>query len=331
MKERRDKISIAMATYNGQVYLEDQFQSLFSQTRQPDEVVVYDDASSDNTLSLLMDLQSRSPFRIEIISGTSNLHVNRSFVAALEKCVGDIVFFCDQDDIWEPEKIACFMDIFERDSNIGVVFSDASQIDARSKPLDGSLWESVGFTTRRQRQFRQNNVGEMLQGGNFIYGMAAAFRKDCLLPFCPIHANPTGMTHDTWFSMHALATGWDGYILDEKTVRYRRHAHQTTKKENVVNSAGSSERIRKRHQQVLALIEALEFVRDGVAQASEVLSECRRSRALFQLDEKIAHLQMREQLRERRSPVMAIRAALSRGYWKYARGPYSALRDLSGL
>ena len=326
MKKRLDKISIAMATYNGKVYLEEQFQSLFAQTRQPDEVVVYDDASSDNTLSLLTDLQSRAPFRIEIISGTSNLHVNRSFVSSLENCVGDFVFFCDQDDIWEPEKIARFMDVFERDSNIGFVFSDASQIDAQSKPLEGSLWQSVGFMNRRQRRFRQNSLGEMLEGGNFIYGMAAAFRKDCLLPFCPIRAHPNGMTHDTWFAMHALATGWEGHFLNEKTVRYRRHAHQTTKKENVVKSADSSERIRKRHQQATALIEALEYVRDGVAKHAEV-----RSKALLQLDHKIAHLQMRERLRERRSPVMAIRAASSPGYWKYARGPYSALRDFLGL
>ena len=66
------KISIAMATFEGRKFIKKQFESLLQQTRLPDEIIIYDDASSDDTVSILKDLKKRAPFRVEIIQGSKN-------------------------------------------------------------------------------------------------------------------------------------------------------------------------------------------------------------------------------------------------------------------
>lgn len=324
-------ISVAVATYNGAAFLEEQFESLFAQTRQPDEVVVYDDASSDNTLALLADLQARAPFRMKVIAGETNKHVNGAFDAALLECKGQIIFFCDQDDIWEPAKIANFMDCFERDSNVGIVFCDASQIDCGGRAIDISLWESVHFTRQRRRHFKRDPLAGMLRGGNFIYGMASAFRIEAIQPFHPVRSNPRAMTHDTWFALHTLALGWKGVMLQDHLVRYRQHANQATKKDHLDKSVGRRELLASRRCAKMAQIEALTRVRDGIAEASIARSEAARVNAIGHLQDKIDHLALRESLRDKRSLPLILQAFTSLGYWRYARGPYSILRDIFGF
>ena len=99
MGNKSVKISIVMATHNGTAYLEEQFQSLFAQTLQPDEVVVYDDASTDGTVTLLEEIRSQAPFPVCILNGQENLRVNAAFSSALAACKGEFIFFCDQDDV----------------------------------------------------------------------------------------------------------------------------------------------------------------------------------------------------------------------------------------
>lgn len=328
---QKPEISIAMATFDGRRFLEEQFESLLQQTHQPDEVIIYDDASSDDTVSLLKALKNRAPFRVEIIEGTENAGVNHAFGTALAACEGTYIFFCDQDDFWEPTKIEKFVAAFERDPAIGMVFCDASQIDAEGRALPGSLWQQIKFNTQRSRRFERDPIGELLRGGNFVYGMAAAFRAESIRPFCPIDADPRGMTHDTWFALHVMATGWNAVALDEKLVRYRRHGRQTTKKETVSQAEGTQARTAARRARILALIEALHRVGNDISIARSVRSQPDTAKALRQIASKISHLSLRERLRDSRNPFLALRASASVGYWRYAKGPVSVVRDLCGI
>ena len=95
-----------MATYNGERYLPEMLESLASQTRQPDELVVRDDASEDATVGILHAFARRVPFRVEVISGGPRLGYAQNFVAAGRACRGRIIFFADQDDSWRRPKIA---------------------------------------------------------------------------------------------------------------------------------------------------------------------------------------------------------------------------------
>lgn len=98
-----DKISVAIATYNGEKYLREQLDSLYSQTIKPDEVVVVDDCSSDGTSMILEEYRQRYGLRFFINS--NNLGVNRNFEKAIRNCTGDYIAISDQDDVWMPNKI----------------------------------------------------------------------------------------------------------------------------------------------------------------------------------------------------------------------------------
>lgn len=325
---RKPYISIAMATFEGREFLEEQFESLLKQTRQPDEVIIYDDASTDNTVSLLKCLKKSAPFPVEIIEGAENAGVNHAFGIALEACEGTYIFFCDQDDFWEPEKIERFVAVFEHDPDIGLVFCDASQIDAEGRALPRSLWQQIKFNAKRSRRFERDPVGELLRGGNFVYGMAAAFRAESIRPFFPINADPRVMTHDTWFALHVLGTGWKAGALDEKLVRYRRHDGQSTKKDSV-RTAESARAVRRGQAQ--ALIAALQRISSDISVAPSLGSQPYKTKALRQISSKIAHLSLRERLRDSRNPFLALRASVSKGYWSYAKGTVSVVRDLWGI
>lgn len=99
------KISIAMATYNGAKYLQEQLDSFVTQTRQPDELVVCDDGSSDATVEILRHFAAGAPFAVEIHENEVNLSHAKNFEKALSLCGGDVIFFSDQDEVWFPEKV----------------------------------------------------------------------------------------------------------------------------------------------------------------------------------------------------------------------------------
>lgn len=318
-------ISIAMATFEGREFLDEQFESLLKQTRQPDEVIIYDDASSDDTVSLLKAFKTRAPFSVEIIEGTENKGVNHAFGTALAGCQGTYIFCCDQDDFWEPEKIERFVAAFEHDPAIGLVFCDASQIDAEGRALPRSIWQQIRFNARRSRRFERDPVGELLKAGNFVYGMAAAFRTESIRPFLPVNAAPLGMTHDTWLALHVMGTGWKAVALDEQLVRYRRHKSQTTKKYSVSKSEGAPA---ARMVQTHALIKALQQLRNDISDAPYFGSQPYKSVALRHISSKISHLSLRQRVRGSSDLFLALRASISPGYWRYAKGPVSVVRDL---
>ena len=103
MEEMR--ISIALCTYNGDPYLSELLESLAGQDFRPCELVVCDDGSTDSTLSILNEFEHVAPFPIRIFNNTENLGVIKNFEKALSLCTGDYIAPCDQDDIWQPEKL----------------------------------------------------------------------------------------------------------------------------------------------------------------------------------------------------------------------------------
>src|SRR5215217_2190591 len=100
------RISIAMATYNGAGYLQEQLESFLSQTRQPDELIVCDDGSGDATLDILERFRQSVPFAVQIHRNETRLGFTKNFEKALLKCSGDLVFLSDQDDVWFAPKVA---------------------------------------------------------------------------------------------------------------------------------------------------------------------------------------------------------------------------------
>ncbi|SDV01706.1 Glycosyltransferase involved in cell wall bisynthesis [Microlunatus sagamiharensis] len=94
-----------LATYRGRRHLAAQLDSLQRQTRLPDELVVRDDCSDDGTLEELERFASRAAFPVVVLRAPENEGYARNFAAAAAAARGDLLLFCDQDDVWHPEKV----------------------------------------------------------------------------------------------------------------------------------------------------------------------------------------------------------------------------------
>jgi glycosyltransferase involved in cell wall biosynthesis len=169
-----------MTAFNGAKHISEQLTSFASQTRIPDEVVVCDDMSSDDTLKILHMFSRDAPFKLIIHSNDINLGYTRNFEKALSLCSGDLVFLSDQDDFWYSNKISRIIEIKNRNPSVDVIICDAMYTDGTLKPSGITVLEKVlRFSGRKH---------------DHIAGACTAITKefrDFILPFpesnCPAH------------------------------------------------------------------------------------------------------------------------------------------------
>ena len=206
MSVPRERISIAMATYNGASFLNEQLESFARQTRLPDELIVTDDSSTDETLELLHAFARTAPFPVRVHRNPENLGFTRNFETALSLCTGDIIFLSDQDDVWLPQKIATVAGYFERDPSAQVIVNDALLVDAR---LHGS------GHTQRQNIVR---AGQSLK--SFFTGCCSAHRRSWHELALPIP--PEIPAHDFWINCLAIELGCARQITEVLQL-FRRH------------------------------------------------------------------------------------------------------------
>src|ERR1700728_1787253 len=111
------RISVAMATFNGEKYIREQLDSIAGQTLLPFELVITDDGSTDATLGIVENFASVAPFPVKIHRNESRLGYANNFIRAASLCQGELIAFCDQDDIWMTEKFSVCSEFF-RDSEV---------------------------------------------------------------------------------------------------------------------------------------------------------------------------------------------------------------------
>jgi len=97
------KVSVALATYNGERFLAKQMDSLLAQDYPNLEIVISDDCSTDGTWDILQSYASRDP-RIRLLPREKNLGYVQNFIRVFQSCQGELISPCDHDDIWYPQK-----------------------------------------------------------------------------------------------------------------------------------------------------------------------------------------------------------------------------------
>lgn len=123
------KISIIIAVYNGEKYIEEQLLSLLEQSRQADEIVILDDGSSDSTITIIKKILNNYPQNnCKIITNRTNLGWRKNFIKGFHLCSGDLIFCCDQDDIWDHSKLLKMEEIMTRNASIEVLASGLTPI-----------------------------------------------------------------------------------------------------------------------------------------------------------------------------------------------------------
>jgi glycosyltransferase involved in cell wall biosynthesis len=204
-------VSIAMTTHNGAQYLREQLDSIYTQTYENIEVIVCDDKSSDETVSIL-EVYKKKYGLVYYINDT-NLGYVKNFEKVISLCSGEFIALSDQDDIWYPEKIAVLLEHIK--DNL-LIHSDCDIIDGRSQLIDTNIKGIIDT---------HSNFGP-LAFTNVVTGCTTLVNKDLLnyvLPF------PDGLAfHDWWMAIVAAKFDKITYI-SEALVKYRRHDLQITK------------------------------------------------------------------------------------------------------
>ena len=323
-----ETISVALCTYNGEEYIEAQLASIFNQTYLPDEIIVCDDGSTDDTVKRLHRMAHLSPILLRIIEGQPHAGVTRNFERAIAACNGSIIVLADQDDIWREGKIQQILATFDAHPDCGYVFSDASLIDSEDNPLGASLWKTIGFTgSRRQLYETTDQLRVMLRGGNVVYGMSLAFRSRLRGLILPISSTTTDCTHDTWIATLLSAVGWRGVAISDALVDYRQH------KKQVVGAGEFQATSWRAIKSTLASSKrpALTLADDYDALADRVRADGNHSSSITMLTEKALHLRQRRAVvgsfRLSRLPIV-VGELLSGRYARYSTSWVSALRDL---
>lgn len=218
------QVSISLCTYNGAKYLSQQLDSYLAQTRPPDEIVVCDDRSRDETASIIRDFESQAPFPVRFYQNEKNLGVVKNFEKAISLCEGEVIFLSDQDDVWAPEKIERMMIEFENDPELGQVFTNAELVDENLAPLDINLWDMT-FRPEQKRLAGTDSLFALLLKINVVTGATQAFRKDLRRIFSPILDYQPRYVHDAWIAL-SIAMVAKSLYLEDRLIKYRQHPGQ---------------------------------------------------------------------------------------------------------
>ena len=217
------KISVALCTYNGSRFLREQLESISVQRRLPDELIVSDDCSTDNTLEIVRKFSAKSQFPITILHNEQNLGSTRNFEKAIENCTGDVIALSDQDDVWLPQKLERIEAQFDSHPDVGLVFSDAVLTDDELRPIGLRLWTET-FRPADRRKFASGHALDVLLQYNVVTGATIAFRSALRPAIMPI-PQLTEFIHDGWIGLVAALCSHIRFIR-EPLIKYRQHSGQ---------------------------------------------------------------------------------------------------------
>lgn len=137
------RISVVMATYNGAAFLEAQLLSILSGSRPPDEIIIVDDGSTDETVSIAERFMRTYPACAFSISRNAvNIGASATFMRSISSSSGDIVLLCDQDDVWHEEKIATMEEVFARQPSLTMAYSDGEIVDNSGEPTGTTIFST---------------------------------------------------------------------------------------------------------------------------------------------------------------------------------------------
>ncbi len=315
--------SVCLCTRDGERYLARQLASLLAQERPVDEIVIGDDASRDGTLDMLRAFAASAPMPVKVLQHADPVGQAANLAAVLSMATGDVLFICDQDDIWHPDKVSVLVDVLEQHPSSPAAFSDSRLVDEYGRDLGVSLWEELHFSQDERRAVADGAGMRLLARRNAVAGHTIALRSSALEHVLPVP--PVVRLIDWWIALLLAADG-GLFGVDTPLVDYRQHGANTVGLRSRqptlsrLHSLSGAERAAGDADTLEAVIHRLSARRPGaVDEADEVWLRAR-----------IAHARFRSALprpRPRRILPVAREAASGR-YRRFANGWRSAAFDV---
>ena len=239
-------ISVAMASYNGQDYIVKQLDSIRCQTKPVDQCIIVDDCSTDETVTIIENCQKEHPdLPICLYRNEQNLGYRRNFKKAVSLTNGDYIFLCDQDDIWNLDKVEKMIDIMKTNTSILALNSSFTFIDEFDKPKEVELIPAFSNNNLYRRPVAKDALVEipfdemLIQNG--FQGCACCMRKEIKELFLQCFTEQR--FHD-WL-INLLASANHGlYFYNHPLFQYRVHSKNTIGI-NEVETLSEKDRLKK--------------------------------------------------------------------------------------
>jgi glycosyltransferase involved in cell wall biosynthesis len=315
-----------LCTYNGERYLQQQLDSLLAQSRLPGKIVAVDDGSTDRSWEILRAFAEQARGRgitIDAQRNPNNLGYVRNFEMALQRAGTDIIFVCDQDDVWYPDKLAVIHERFTADPDLLMLHSDARLVDAHLGDLGCSLFEALELGPDELQRVHDGYGFDVLLRRCIVTGATMAFRSDLLASAVPFG---DGWIHDEWLAIVASAIGKID-VVERPMIDYRQHD---------ANQRGMSRRTLDVKVREIALSRAELLCNDArrmesLQQRLRLLPVAVEKNLPARVQDKLEHTRFRMHITDtarikRISPIL--KEAASGRYRRYGAGIRSVLRDL---
>ena len=223
-------VSVILATYNGEVFVREQIESIIQQTYPNIEIIIIDDCSTDNTLNILKGIAEE--YKIcKVISNSENIGYIKNFEKGMALAKGDFIAPADQDDIWLPEKIEILVNSVNEKTNI--VYCDSLLVNFRG--------ESLGKKLSDIKQLTNFDNCIMFAIGNSAPGHAMLIKRKVAFDSFPF---PSMIPHDHWLGFIASLTGSVKFV-NQVLVHYRQHSSSVFGATKSVNETGKLVRVKK--------------------------------------------------------------------------------------
>lgn len=213
-----ESVSVALCTHNGARFVVEQLESILAQTVPVHEIVLSDDASTDDTLDRARRAVGDGA-ALTVLRNDPPLGVTANFERAIRATTGDIVVLSDQDDRWRADRVERGLARLRARADAELCFSDARLVGPGGEPLGGSLIERLQPTPAERTALAGGDLFDALVRRNLVTGATVMFRRtllDAAIPF------PSEWVHDEWLAMVAAATS--SVVFEPDTlVDYRLH------------------------------------------------------------------------------------------------------------
>lgn len=232
------KISVAMTTYNGEKYIQKQLESLMNQIQKADEVIIADDLSKDNTANICRKfILDNNLTNWQFYVNEKNIGFIQNFRNAIERTTGDIIFLCDQDDIWLPCKIKELSNILKDNQKVLSVNSSFNFIDQNDKLISVEQKNNYSNQNLIDYKIASKNIVSIdyktIIRYNISPGCTMAFRSLIKEDF--LNQEPSKLPHDWEINLYASIK--DGlYFYNKPLINYRIHSSNTIGIETEVDS-----------------------------------------------------------------------------------------------
>ncbi|MXV51708.1 glycosyltransferase [Pedobacter sp. HMF7647] len=221
MENIKPNISVALAVYNGEPFLVELLDSLNRQILKPCELIIIDDASTDKSLEIIQQI-ALDDISVKVIQNDVNLGPVKTFKKLLNNCRGEFIAFCDQDDIWMPNKLLrCYEELIKLPSTRpSLVFSDLKVINDFGNITEQSFWKRLRLKPEKS-SFKDVLIINVVTGcATMINGRMSDELK--VMPDKVI-------MHDHWLALIGYSFGTHK-IIREQTIFYREHEKSVTSK-----------------------------------------------------------------------------------------------------